>query len=191
MNKQIDQANGSLTNIQSASRSSADTFTEAIKSLREIIDEHEKAVLQQISDTEESQTKIMVDYRSRMQAELETLIKEIADFTKIVEAKNLTKLMEAEQRFDGFIKGADEQLKKLALPSIAEHHLEGLDKLPALKEEVLKFGQYVKSPEKKNGKPTFSTPQWIKHKFSQFYLLPLRMEWGLVSVRMTPNRFLN
>ena len=156
MNKLIDQANRSLANIQYASRSSADTFTEAFKSLREIIDEHEKAVLQQISDTEESQKKTMVDYRGRMQGELETLNQQIADFTMIVKAKSPTKLMQAEQRFDEFIKGADGQLKKLALPTIAEHHLEGLDKLSVVKEEILKFGQYVKPSDKRNGKwPVF------------------------------------
>ena len=123
------------------------------------MDEHEKAVLKQISDAERTQTKIMVDYRSRMQAELGTLNQRIADFTMIVKAKNLTKLMEAKQRFDKFIEEAAGQLKKLALPTIAEHHLEGLDKLPLLKEEILKFGRYVKSPEKKNGKRAFSTFQ--------------------------------
>ena len=128
-----------------------------MKSLRGIIDEHEKSVLKQISVTEESQTKIMVDYRSRMQAELGRLNQEITNFTMIVKAKNPTKLMQAEQRFKEFIEGADGQLEKLALPTAAVHHLEGLDKLQLLKEEILKFGRYVKSPENKTGKRTFST----------------------------------
>ena len=170
-----------------------------MKSLRRIIDEHEKAVLQQISDTETSQTKIMVDYRSRMQAELGTLNQQIADFTMIVKARNPTKLMQAEQRFDEFTKGADGQLKKLALPAITEHHLGGLDKLPVLKEGILKFGQHVKSPETKNGKRTVFYFSMNKAQILRVLLIAITYRvrigfsrgdvWQIFKLRLTQHSF--
>ncbi|CAF1619038.1 unnamed protein product [Adineta ricciae] len=149
LNDQLNQANKLKIDIERVSQLHKLKIIETMAALREIIEQHEKSMLEHILAVEVSQTKEVEDYSTRLQEEVENLKKEIAKFTLIIKTKNQTKLFQSKQDFDEYTKLILLRRKELKSPTGALHHIEGLEQLQTLIEKILTTVRYVEIPKSK------------------------------------------
>jgi hypothetical protein len=115
-------------------------------SLRKIIDEHEKAMLQQILTIEKEQKKQLEDYKIPLKNDMQNLNIQKTTLEMLLSSKNHTKLLQTKQGFDNYVKKTNETLKSLQMPTRTEYFLEGLDQFQTIKEKIIQCGRYVEVP---------------------------------------------
>ncbi|CAF1432583.1 unnamed protein product [Rotaria sordida] len=114
--------------------------------LRKTIDEHEKAMKQQILTIEKEQKKQLEDYKTLLKHKLQNLNIQQATFDILFSSKNYTKLLQTKQEFDDYVNKTNGTLKSLQMPSRTEFYLEGLDQLQIIQEKIKQCGRHVEIP---------------------------------------------
>ncbi|CAF3992518.1 unnamed protein product [Rotaria sordida] len=140
------QADILINAIDNDCESSRLKIAEAMTLLREIIDRHEKTVLQQISTIEEEQKKQLEDYKNPLKNELQHLNIQKATFEMLITSNNSTKLLQMNQEFDDYMNKTNATLITFRIPTRTEYHLEGLDQFQILKQKIEQYGRYVEIP---------------------------------------------
>jgi hypothetical protein len=125
-------------------------ITEAMASLRNIIDQHEKATLEQILMTEKGQKKQLKDYKTPLKNELQNLSMQKATYEILLSSKKYIQLLQAKQEFDKYVMKTHGILKSSPLPTRTEYCLGGLDQLRILKENIIQCGRYIELPSYRN-----------------------------------------
>jgi hypothetical protein len=133
-----------ITAIDTDSKSSRKKVTETMASMRQIIDAHEKTMLQHISTIEMKQKKLMEGYKTPLKNELKSLSMKNAKLKILLSSQDHTKLLQVKQEFDAYVNKTNETLQTLEMPTRTYYHLQGLDQLQELKEKILQCEQYVK-----------------------------------------------
>ncbi|CAF4606786.1 unnamed protein product [Rotaria sp. Silwood2] len=146
LNYKINQTEILLNRIDDNGKSSRQKMTETIAEMRRIIDEHEKDMLQKIFNIEKEQRKQLEDYKKPLTKELQHLNIHKVSFEMLSSIKNHTKLLEAKQGFDNYVNETNEKLKLLPMPTVTEYFLEGINKFPSLKQNILQCGRYIEVP---------------------------------------------
>jgi hypothetical protein len=123
---------------------------EVIGSLREIIDQHEKAMMQQVLTAEENQRKQFEDYKTLLTCELQTLNTQKATLEVLLSSKNQTKLLQSSKRFAEYMDKTSGTLKSLSIPTRTNYCLQGLDQLQILGEKIIQCGKYIEAPPYRN-----------------------------------------
>jgi hypothetical protein len=123
---------------------------EVIGSLREIIDQHEKAMMQQVLTAEENQRKQFEDYKTLLTCELQTLNTQKATLEVLLSSKNQTKLLQSSKRFAEYMDKTSGTLKSLSIPTRTNYCLQGLDQLQILGEKITECGKYIQAPLYRN-----------------------------------------
>jgi hypothetical protein len=121
-------------------------------SLRKIIDEHEKAMVQQILTTKEEQKKQLEDYQTPIKNELQNLNIQKTAFEMLLSSKNHTKLLQTKQDFDDYVNNINGTLKSLPMPTRTEFYLTEIDQFETLKAKIIRCGRYVEMPSYYNPK---------------------------------------
>jgi hypothetical protein len=114
-----------------------------MQSLRKIIDEHEKAMIQRILTIEKKQQKQFNDYRSSVKNELQSANIQKKSFEMIFSTRNHAKLLQTKRRFDTYVEQANRTLKTLSIPTRTAYSLGGIDRLQMLKENIIQCAKYV------------------------------------------------
>ncbi|CAF4556775.1 unnamed protein product [Rotaria sp. Silwood2] len=136
--------------IDNNSKSDRQRMTESMAELRQIIDEHEKNMLQNISNTEEEQKTKLEDYKRSLTNDLQHLNMQKMSFEMLSLISNHNKLLEVKQGFDNYVNETNEKLKLLPMPTVTEYFLEGIDQLQSLKQNILQCGRYIEVPPYRN-----------------------------------------
>ncbi|CAF4055174.1 unnamed protein product, partial [Rotaria sp. Silwood1] len=150
LNYKINQAEILLNRIDNNSKSGRQRLTESMTEIRQIIDEHEKNILQNISNTEEEQKKRLEDYKKPLTNELQRLNMQKVSFEMLSSIRNHTKLLEAKQGFHNYVKETNEKLKLTPMVTVTEYFLEGVNQLQSLKQNILQCGRYIEVPPYRN-----------------------------------------
>ena len=146
MEYRVNRADKLINTVDNESRSNRIKITEAMISLRELINEHEDAILRQISTNENEQKKQLEDYKTKLNNELQNVNMQKVAFEMLISSKDHMKLLQSKQRFDDYVNNTNGTLKSLSTPTATEYCLQGLDQLENLKEKIAQCGQYVQIP---------------------------------------------
>ena len=125
-------------------------LSEGLESLRQIIDDHEKAIIQQIEENATKQRKRTEEYEKQLQNEQQNLNIQSALFETLKLTKNNTKLLQLKQELTDYVHKTFKDLVALETPNATGYSIEGLDKLEELKENILEYGRFVESPPYSN-----------------------------------------
>ncbi|CAM2702981.1 unnamed protein product [Rotaria socialis] len=142
----INQADSIINETITHCQSSRLQITEAIASLREIINTHERNMLEKISATEQEQKKQLEDFKNPLKNELQNLNMQKAIFEILVTSNNHTKILQIKKDFDNYIHKTKGTLKSLQISTKTEFSVQGLDQLQFLKQEIEQYGKYIQIP---------------------------------------------
>jgi hypothetical protein len=123
---------------------------EVIGSLREIIDQHEKAMMQQVLTAEKNQKKQFEDYKTLLKSELQSLNTQKVTLEVLLSSKNQTKVLQSSKRFVEYVDKTSGTLKSLRMPTRTNYCLQGLDQLQIFGEKILQCGKYIEAPPYRN-----------------------------------------
>ncbi|CAF1054365.1 unnamed protein product [Adineta steineri] len=112
--------------------------------LRQMIDDRENTIVQEIIDIETKQKKEIENCKTPLRNQLQFLSLRKATLDMLLITKDHTKLLKAKKEFDDYLKKTNETLQSLQIPTRVIYHSQGLNQLQQLKEEILQHGQYVK-----------------------------------------------
>ncbi len=115
-------------------------------SLREIIDQHETAMMQQVLTVEKDQRKQFEDYKTLLKSELQSLNTQKATLEVLLSSKNQTTLLQSSKRLVEYMDQTSGTLTSLSIPTITEYYLEGIDELQSLGEKIIQCGKYIQAP---------------------------------------------
>jgi hypothetical protein len=115
-------------------------------SLRQFIDEREKAMLEMVLTMEEGE-KMRLDenYRTPLRNDLQRLNMQKAAGELFLSGKRYIQLLQIKQDYDPHVRKTDEKLKSMPMPTRIEYCLGGLDQLPILQEKIIQYGRYVEA----------------------------------------------
>jgi hypothetical protein len=150
LKSRINQAETLINTIDIDSKSNRLSVTKATASLRKTIDEHEKAMLDQILKIEKEQKKQLEDYKTPLKTQLQNVDIQKVTFAMLFTNKNLTKLLQSKQGFDEYVSKTNGALTSTPLVTKAEYHLEGLNQLESLQNKIIQCARYVEIASNSN-----------------------------------------
>jgi hypothetical protein len=125
-------------------------IAEVIGSLREIIDQHEIAMTQQVLTVQKDQRKQFEDYKTLLTCELQSLNTQKVTLEVLLSSKNQTTLLQSSKRFVEYMDKTSRTLKSLSIPTRTEYCLEGIDELQILGRRISECGKYIEAPPHRN-----------------------------------------
>ncbi|CAF1259942.1 unnamed protein product [Didymodactylos carnosus] len=125
-----------LAEVEEESQMNQLKVTKAMASLRQLIDEQERKLLESLHKNELDDKKRIEDYKQSLQSEQQGLIEQILKFVVVCRDKNLRKLLDAKQPFSDYINRTNNRLIELKPLSRTKHHLHGLDELTDLENQI-------------------------------------------------------
>ncbi|CAF4653303.1 unnamed protein product, partial [Rotaria socialis] len=136
VNYRSDRVDKMLTEIEEESRVNQSEVTTAIGSLRQLIDERERVLLESVRNTEKDEKKKVEDYKRKLQGEQQNLIEQILKFVVVCHDKNPKKLLDAKKPFEDYIKATDTKLLELKPLTRAKKGLPGLKALKDMETQI-------------------------------------------------------
>ncbi|CAF3613342.1 unnamed protein product [Rotaria socialis] len=134
-----------MIEIDKVSESNLTAIIHATESLRQIIDKHEKRVMQQIEENKTKEKKLIGEYEQRLQSEQRNLNTQRVLFETLKSTKNDIKLLELRPELLDNLNKLLENLHRLEIPTTTGGRLVGLKQLPGLQESILECGRFVES----------------------------------------------
>ncbi|CAM4790161.1 unnamed protein product [Rotaria magnacalcarata] len=139
VNYRSDRVDKMLTEIEEESQDNQLKVTTAIASIRQVIDEQERILLESVRKTEKDERKKVEDYKRSLQGEQQNLIGQILKFVVVCHDKNPKKLLDAKKPFEDYIKATDTKLLELKPLTRTKKHLPDLDALKNMETEIRKI----------------------------------------------------
>ncbi|CAF1268946.1 unnamed protein product [Adineta steineri] len=135
-----------LTEIEEEKDCNKSKVKEAMASCRQLIDEQEKVLLENIENVEKDQKKPIEDYKRRLQGEQQGLIEQVLNFMIDCKDKQPRKQLEAKARFEEYITRTDEKLLELKPIIRTANYISGLEKLREMEGQIrnIKVEEVVK-----------------------------------------------
>ncbi|CAF1179977.1 unnamed protein product [Adineta steineri] len=125
-----------VTEIEEEKKSNKSKVVVAMDSFRKIIDEQEKALLENIDNTEREEMKSVEEYKRQLQGEHQNLIEEVLNFVVVCTDKQPKKQFDAKSSFDDYIKRTKTKLLELKPKIRNGNHIPGLQKLQQMEEQI-------------------------------------------------------
>jgi len=138
-----------VTEIEKEKKSNKSKVVDAMDSFRKIIDEKEKALLENIDNTEREEMKSAEEYKRKLQGEHQNLIEEVLNFVVVCTDKQPTKRFEAKSSFDDYIKRTKTKLLELKPKTRNGNHIPGLQILQQMEQQIQSIN-VEKVPKYKN-----------------------------------------
>ena len=136
MNYRSNRTEQLITEIEEESKSNQEKVTAEMDTLRQLINQHEQALIENIQQAEHEQKGPIAEYKQQLQGEQQGLIKEILGFMVVSQTKQLTKRREAKTIFDNYIKQTELKLIELRPKTRIKHNVTGLDKIREIEAQI-------------------------------------------------------
>ena len=114
----------------------------SMAALRREIDQHETSILQQISILRNQEKQKMNDYKGALEEHSQEYHVQKAKLENL--RTDGTQLMQSKEASEISIQRSNETLKAMQIPRLEYHHVQGIDQLQSLKEQIAQCGRYVK-----------------------------------------------
>jgi hypothetical protein len=105
-------------------------------SLRQIIDEHEKQMLQNIENFQKEKTREIQDYKKQLENQLKNFDLQKYFFDLHILINDQIRLLKNKSTFFNYIHQINEQLEELQLPTGIDYHITGRGLLNNIKELI-------------------------------------------------------
>jgi hypothetical protein len=125
-----------ITEVEEESQSNQSKVTDIMASLRQIIDEQEKVLLENIRAVERDQKKSVEEYKRLLQGEQQSFIEQVLDFVVVCKDKQSKKQLEAKLQFEDYIKRTDLKLLELKPLTRTANHVTGLEKIKEIETQI-------------------------------------------------------
>ena len=114
----------------------------AMAALRQWIDEHGRATLDQISSLEVQEKKALEDYKVPLRLRLQECDMLKAKLDMLLLMKDETKLVRSKAQFESAILDNDQTLQGIQAPRRAYYHVQGVDQTQAAREYIVRCARY-------------------------------------------------
>ena len=138
-----------ITEIEDESKSHQEKITADMENLRQLINDRERNLKEDIQRVEQEQKRPIEEYKRQLQGEQQKLIKEVLGFMIVSQNKQRTRRMEAKTLFDNYIRETELKLIELRPRTRIKHHLVGLDKIREIEAQIRNIKLETK-PKHKN-----------------------------------------
>ncbi|CAF1499232.1 unnamed protein product [Adineta steineri] len=143
LDSRINRVHVLTTEVDNDMDSNIKMVKETMSSLRHMIDDREKTMIQEIIDIETKQKKQIENCKTPLGNQLQCLNLRKAMLDMLLITKDHTKLLKAKEEFDNYLEKTNETLQSLQIPTRIIYHSQGLNQLQQFQEEILQHGQYV------------------------------------------------
>ena len=107
-------------------------------------------MIQRIEENETKEKKQIEEYEKRLQSEQQSSNVQSALFETLKSTGNNTKLLQLKQELVDYTNRTLKDLIALKPPTTTDYHIEELDQLQTLTENILQYGHFVEVPEHSN-----------------------------------------
>ena len=125
-----------VAEIESESKVNQEKVSTTMAALRQLINEQEQVLLEQIKNTEKNEKKTIEEYKRNLQGEQQGLIEQIFNVIAIRRDRQPRKLLEAKQTFQEYITNMDARLVQLKPWTRKKQQVLGIDEIDKLKKAV-------------------------------------------------------
>ncbi|UJR09045.1 hypothetical protein I4U23_013293 [Adineta vaga] len=125
-----------ILEVEKESQSNQVKVSETMQNLRQLINEQERVLLENIRQDEKTQRTSIEEYKRLLQGEQHGLIEQVLNFVVVAKDKQPKKLLDARQPFENYIKRTNEKLLELKPLSRIKKHIVGFDKLNELEMQI-------------------------------------------------------
>ena len=125
-----------VAEVESESKINQEKVTTTMATLRQLINEQEQVLLEQIKNTEKDEKKTIEEYKRNLQGEQQGLIEQIFNVIAIRRDRQPRKLLEAKQTFQEYITNMDARLVQLKPWTRKKQQVLGIDEIDKLKKAV-------------------------------------------------------
>lgn len=125
-----------LADVEEESQDNQTKVTQTIGSLRQLLDEQERVLLENVRQAERDDKQRIVDYKKLLQSEQQGLIEHILKFVVVCHDKNPKKLLDARQPFEDYIQRTGNRLVELRPLTRKKKHLQGLQTIKDLAAQI-------------------------------------------------------
>ena len=181
LEQRIVRANALIAVVDDQSSAATAEAMTLMEALHCVIDEHEKSILLQISTMHTQEKKQLADYKGALERSLQECDSQTAKLAML--ATDGTKLMQAKADFEVCIKRGNQTLERMQSPKCKHYHIQGMDQLERLKEQIVLCGQYVKYGNPELEKRTVASRGQKQLELDGMCLNPADMEIVLDAVR--------
>lgn len=136
MNYRTTQVDNMVAEIESESKVNQEKVSTTMAALRQLINEQEQVLLEQIKNTEKNEKKTIEEYKRNLQGEQQGLIEQIFNVIAIRRDRQPRKLLEAKQTFQEYITNMDARLVQLKPWTRKKQQVLGIDEIDKLKKAV-------------------------------------------------------
>lgn len=118
-------------------------ITRTFDALRKMINSYEEALKNQVHAIEEKNKLLAENYLALLNSKQETLSNQNRGFENILSTKDHTQLLEAKRRLTDYLEQLTKELQELKPPIKTDYCIEGIDKLQASINDILKQARVV------------------------------------------------
>ena len=136
MNYRTARVDNMVAEVESESKINQEKVTTTMATLRQLINEQEQVLLEQIKNTEKDEKKTIEEYKRNLQGEQQGLIEQIFNVIAIRRDRQPRKLLEAKQTFQEYITNMDARLVQLKPWTRKKQQVLGIDEIDKLKKAV-------------------------------------------------------
>jgi S-adenosylmethionine synthetase len=115
-------------------------ITEAMTSLRQIIDEHEKEMLEDIENYRREENHQIDQYKIKLENQLKVSNLQRQALKLIISVNDQIRLLKNKFEFLSYINQTNDILQKLQIPIGIDYHISGLEHLQNIKEQIILYG---------------------------------------------------
>jgi methionyl-tRNA formyltransferase len=138
-----------VTEIENESKTNQEKVTTTMASLRQLIDDQEQVLLEQIRNVEINDKEPTQEYKRNLQVEQQGLVEQILNVMAVWKDKQPKKLLEAKQSFDKYIQKMDSRLLELKPLTRIKNHLTGIEEIKEIETQIRNM-KLEKLPKHKN-----------------------------------------
>jgi len=136
LNYRTARVDNMVAEVESESKINQEKVTTTMATLRQLINEQEQVLLEQIKNTEKDEKKTIEEYKRNLQGEQQGLIEQIFNVIAIRRDRQPRKLLEAKQTFQEYITNMDARLVQLKPWTRKKQQVLGIDEIDKLKKAV-------------------------------------------------------
>lgn len=137
LNNKITEANTSLDRINTNSELNKKKVIDAMTFLREIIDEHEIQMLQDIENFQKQENQQIEKYKIKLENQLNNSNLQKQAFDLFISINDQIKLLKNKKQFIYYINQIDQILHKLETPNQINYYIQGIYLLENIKQQII------------------------------------------------------
>ena len=125
-----------IIEIENECKTNQEKVTTAMASLRELIDQHERVLLEEIRNVGRDETKTVEQYKQKLQGEQQGLIVQIFNVVAVCKDKQPKKLLDAKRSLEDYIQKMDSSLLELKPLTRTKKHIQGIEQIKEVETQI-------------------------------------------------------